>query len=186
MSSIKLESNASGTGIFTLASPATNTNRTLTLPDNTGTILTSASSGLGKVLQSVTATFSTLATSSTSAGTSAPEWGNVTITPTTSGNYLYVTFSGVCSFQTACKGQSRAYITYAATGVSEAIAQQIQSGNQTSDLRTINAFGMTTRITTANTNQYTIRVRANGLDIFDAAKSTEWIYGQIVVLEIAA
>jgi len=43
MSSIKLESNASGTGIFTIASPNSNTNRTLTLPDNTGTILTAAS-----------------------------------------------------------------------------------------------------------------------------------------------
>ena len=39
MSKISLASNASGTGIFTLASPATNTNRTLTLPDSTGTLL---------------------------------------------------------------------------------------------------------------------------------------------------
>ena len=44
MSSIKLESNASGTGIFTIASPNSNTNRTLTLPDATGTINTSGSS----------------------------------------------------------------------------------------------------------------------------------------------
>ena len=43
MSSIKLESNASGTGIFTIASPNSNTNRTLTLPDATGTINTSGS-----------------------------------------------------------------------------------------------------------------------------------------------
>jgi hypothetical protein len=43
MSSIKLESNASGTGIFTIASPNSNTNRTLTLPDNTGTVITTAS-----------------------------------------------------------------------------------------------------------------------------------------------
>jgi hypothetical protein len=39
MSSIKLESNASGTGIFTIASPNSNTNRTLTLPDATGTVV---------------------------------------------------------------------------------------------------------------------------------------------------
>lgn len=43
MSSIKLSPNASGTGIFTVAAPATNTDRTLTLPDNTGTLLSSAS-----------------------------------------------------------------------------------------------------------------------------------------------
>ena len=76
MSQIKLSSNASGTGIFTIESPATNTNRTLTLPDNTGTILTGSSSitrsqlPAGSVLQVVsttkTDTFSTSATSYTS------------------------------------------------------------------------------------------------------------------------
>ena len=44
MSSVKIEGNASGTGIFTIASPNSNTNRTLTLPDNTGTIVTTGSS----------------------------------------------------------------------------------------------------------------------------------------------
>lgn len=39
MSSIKLESNASGTGIFTIASPNSNTNRTLSIPDVTTTIV---------------------------------------------------------------------------------------------------------------------------------------------------
>jgi hypothetical protein len=42
MSSIKLESNASGTGIFTIQSPSSNTNRTISLPDATGTIITTA------------------------------------------------------------------------------------------------------------------------------------------------
>lgn len=42
MSSIKMSPNASGTGIFTVAAPATNTDRTLTLPDQTGTILSNA------------------------------------------------------------------------------------------------------------------------------------------------
>ena len=41
MSKISLASNGSGTGIFTIASPATNTNRTLTLPDTTGTLFDS-------------------------------------------------------------------------------------------------------------------------------------------------
>jgi len=43
MSKVQLQGNASGTGVFTIASPNSNTDRTLTLPDNTGTILTSAS-----------------------------------------------------------------------------------------------------------------------------------------------
>lgn len=47
MSQIKLSPSASGTGIFTIESPSSNTNRTISLPDNTGTILTSASTFAG-------------------------------------------------------------------------------------------------------------------------------------------
>ncbi len=41
MSQVKIQGNASGTGIFTIASPNSNNNQTLTLPDSTGTIATS-------------------------------------------------------------------------------------------------------------------------------------------------
>ena len=43
MSSIALSPNAAGTGTFSIASPNSNTNRTLTLPDETGTVLSSGS-----------------------------------------------------------------------------------------------------------------------------------------------
>ena len=43
MSKIALSPNASGTGVFTIASPNGNTDRTLTLPDEAGTVLTDAS-----------------------------------------------------------------------------------------------------------------------------------------------
>lgn len=43
MSKISVTPNASGTGNFTIASPNSNVDRTLTLPDNTGTIITTAS-----------------------------------------------------------------------------------------------------------------------------------------------
>ena len=39
MSQVKISGNASGTGVITIAAPNTNTDRTLSLPDNTGTIL---------------------------------------------------------------------------------------------------------------------------------------------------
>jgi len=48
MSRIALSPNASGTGVFTISSPATNTNRTLVLPDEAGTVLTSASNILAQ------------------------------------------------------------------------------------------------------------------------------------------
>jgi hypothetical protein len=43
VSLVKIQGNASGTGIFTVAAPNSNTDRTLTLPDNTGTIATAES-----------------------------------------------------------------------------------------------------------------------------------------------
>lgn len=46
MSKISLASNASGTGIFTIASPNGNTDRTINLPDSNGTILTTATAGV--------------------------------------------------------------------------------------------------------------------------------------------
>tara|TARA_R110000823_G_scaffold124473_1_gene251060 strand:+ start:244 stop:816 length:573 start_codon:yes stop_codon:yes gene_type:complete len=44
MSKISITPNPSGSGVFTISSPATSTDRTLTLPDEAGTVLTSASS----------------------------------------------------------------------------------------------------------------------------------------------
>ena len=43
MSNISITPNASGTGTFTIAAPNSNTDRTLTLPDEAGTVLTNAS-----------------------------------------------------------------------------------------------------------------------------------------------
>jgi microcystin-dependent protein len=40
MSKVALSGNASGTGTFTIASPNSNTDRTLTLPDSSGTVAT--------------------------------------------------------------------------------------------------------------------------------------------------
>jgi hypothetical protein len=58
MSKIALSGDASGTGTFTIASPNSNSNYTLTLPSNTGTLLSTASNlagltGAGKILQVV-------------------------------------------------------------------------------------------------------------------------------------
>ena len=54
MSRVVIEGNASGTGNFTIAAPNSNTDRTLTLPDVAGTVLTSGSNAdfpAGSVLQ---------------------------------------------------------------------------------------------------------------------------------------
>jgi hypothetical protein len=98
MSSIKLESNASGTGIFTIASPNSNTNRTLTLPDNTGTILTGSSAitasqlPAGSVLQ-VVQTIKTDTFSTTSGSLTDITGMSVSITPSSASNKILVQYS---------------------------------------------------------------------------------------------
>jgi hypothetical protein len=48
MSKIKISGNASGTGVVTLTAPNTNTDRTITLPDDTQTLIgTNASGNVG-------------------------------------------------------------------------------------------------------------------------------------------
>lgn len=87
MSQVKVSGNASGTGVFTIAAPNSNTDRTLTLPNNTGTFLTTASAGT--VLQVLQAT-TTTSTSTTS--TSYVDVTNltVTITPTSTSSKILV------------------------------------------------------------------------------------------------
>lgn len=72
MSKVVIQGNASGTGNFTIAAPNSNTDRTLTLPDEAGTVLTtsgvpSSAMPAGSVLQVVstvkTDTFSSASTS---------------------------------------------------------------------------------------------------------------------------
>jgi hypothetical protein len=56
MSKIALTPDASGTGTFTIAAPNSNTNRTLTLPDEAGTVLTNASNIEAQVKTATNAT----------------------------------------------------------------------------------------------------------------------------------
>ena len=51
MSKITLEPNASGAGTFTLAAPNSNTNRTLTLPDEAGKILSTGNNDPAEVFK---------------------------------------------------------------------------------------------------------------------------------------
>jgi hypothetical protein len=107
MSMIALNPNASGTGVFTIASPNGNTDRTLTLPDAGGTVLTSSSdipaanltgslpAGMGgKVLQVVNETRGTQK-STTSTSFVTTDW-SLSITPSLASSkiLLFGTFNG--------------------------------------------------------------------------------------------
>ena len=114
MSKVKIQGNASGTGTLTISAPNTNTDRTLTLPDGAGEILTDASTlsssnlsgalpaidgsaltGLsgGKTIQTV---YMSDQNSSGIGSTNGGNWVgagfNLQITPTDASNYILVKF----------------------------------------------------------------------------------------------
>lgn len=122
MSKVSLAGNASGTGIFTIASPNSNTDRTLTLPDNTGTLLSSSAQGIpksalptGSVLQVVQATYnaitSTTSASYVSAGLAA------SITPTSSSSKILI-LTSVPFYCQVTSGQNTMTIYRGATDLS--------------------------------------------------------------------
>ena len=96
MSKIALTPSATGTGVFTISSPATNTDRTLTLPDEAGTIITTAgvpSSAMpaGSVVQ-VAQTRKTDTTWSTASTNFVAVTGlSVTLTPASASSKFLVT-----------------------------------------------------------------------------------------------
>jgi hypothetical protein len=102
MSKVSITGNASGSATFTIAAPATNTDRTLTLPDNSGTVLTSASdltgvTGVGKVLKVVQGSYSTF--TSNSSATLADFGLSASITPSSASSKVLVLVN-ICGIYT--------------------------------------------------------------------------------------
>jgi hypothetical protein len=101
MSQVAISGNASGTGTLTIAAPNTNSNYTLTLPTNTGTLITTASTGqvipkaalpTGSVLQVVSGTFSSNQSTSSTSFTSTTI--ALSITPTSATSKILARLNG--------------------------------------------------------------------------------------------
>ena len=148
MSKIALTPNASGSGTFTIASPNSDTDRTLTLPDEAGTVLTSASditpsavSGFSARLsasQSIPHNTTTKLQYDSEDFDIASEYDNATnyrFTPQTAGYYqvnLWQTMqsqNGSSSIYTALElkknGSTEVYITQSINSV---VGQEMSSG----------------------------------------------------------
>jgi hypothetical protein len=198
MSKVQLQGNASGTGIFTIASPNSNIDRTLTLPDNTGTILTSASTGIsasnittgtlpkaqlptGSILQVLTDTQpGEQSTSSTSFTNTAL---SITITPTSATSKIFLLYTGSAGND----GTQESYLTIARNGTN--------LGNSTNGMMRIwfngsgsyhfGGFSMSFLDSPATTSAitYTVQFRTNsGLVYISGANSTD----SFTVFEVAA
>jgi len=105
MSKVKIEGNASGSGTFTIASPNSNTDRTLTLPDVAGTLLTA--DGDGSSLTGISSYSDSDALTLFNASGSAPVYacrawvnfnGSGTVAIRSSGNVTSITDNGTGNY----------------------------------------------------------------------------------------
>lgn len=127
MSQIKLTPGATGAGVFTIASPTTGTDRTLTLPDNTGTVVSTGStagvsqamlaagvagngpafSAIKNATQTVTTNTATKVTFQTEVFDTNNNFASSTFTPTVAGYYQ---INGCLSSQESTGTTSRTII----------------------------------------------------------------------------
>ena len=194
MSLVKISGNASGTGTLTIAAPNTNTNYTLTLPTNTGTILTTASSNLGKVLQVVQTTKNDT-TSTTTTGSFVDITGmSVSITPSSASNKVLVMFSISTSNSTAdqndCIQLVRDSTNIASgTGASTANCTLFMRENSTASIQTGSMTFLDSPATTSAVT-YKLQWRASSggtLYLNRRGNDTNFItFSTITVMEIAA
>jgi hypothetical protein len=128
MSQVAISGNASGTGTLTIAAPNTNSNYTLTLPQNTGTLISTKSAGtVLQVVQGIkTDTFVTSATVTDTAVTGL----TASITPTSSTSKILVMIELALSAENAQGGAAK--VTRGGTVISAALPTSYSSRSPTS------------------------------------------------------
>jgi hypothetical protein len=105
MSKVAIIGNTSGTGVFTVASPNSNVDRVLTLPDESGTVITTAgvptsAMPAGSVIQVVSATKTDVFSSSSNSWVDVTGW-SASITPSSASSKILVLAGGYTSHSAA-------------------------------------------------------------------------------------
>jgi hypothetical protein len=143
MSLVKISGNASGTGEFTIAAPNTNTDYTLTLPEATGTFITTAG---GAAISGTTGSFSSDLSFNSGYGSAAVAYGcrawvnfngTGTVAIREDGNVTSITDNGTgdytVNFTTAMPDANYATIgTARGTGASDSSANNVCISGQSS------------------------------------------------------
>jgi hypothetical protein len=185
MSRIALSPPASGTATFTLSAPATNTDRTLSLPDEAGTILTSAgvpASALpaGSILQIVRATDATQRTTSSTSYVDASI--SVSITPIKSSSNILVLWQALVG------PGSNNYINRAITNASNTAlsgAELSQFGDASSNTPT-STYPVIGWVAATDTSARTYKGRFAVVSAGTATLFNSLNVGQIYAIEVSA
>jgi hypothetical protein len=161
MSKISITPNASGTGVFTISSPATNTNRTLTLPDEAGTMLTTAgvpSSAMpaGSVLQVVNSAASTNITSTSTSYVASGH--SITITPSSTSSKIFLLLNGGAPAQSTGR---EIYVNIYKDGTTLGVAATSKHGSAADNLTHAHSMSYLDAPNTTSAVTYEIYFKSN-------------------------
>ena len=209
MSSVKIQSNASGTGDLIIAAPNTNSTRTINLPDADGDFVTTGDSGTvsasmlastldlsgktvtlpagtgGKVLQVVSNTFAQR--SSTTSSSFVASHLTDSITPTSASSKILVLVQSATSTEATNRSE---YITLYRNSTNLNVGGDPTVGmgqfwNTAGTLRTpFNITWLDSPATTSSVS-YTVYFRCTTSDYVEIPPSPN-MYQQVILMEIAA
>jgi hypothetical protein len=186
MSKIAISGASTGTATFTIESPATSTDRTLTLPDNTGTILTNATTAgfpAGSVLQVVSATYSTSTTIATTAFTDSGLSSSITPTSASSKILIFWAIPAELFISSPAERVATFQLLRSSTEINQVFMSMesvIRSG------QTVNSVVLDSPSTTSSTT-YKVQVKVDNTG--SSTSITAQRYGldsNIILMEIAA
>ena len=180
MSLVAISGNASGTGTLTIAAPNTNSNFTLTLPENTGTLISTKSAGT--VLQVVQGSYSTQVSSSSA--TLATTNLTASITPSSATSKVLVIVSSASSYTQAAGRQMSFAIFRGATNVYGIGQYGAQLYSNSADIETPHSMVFLDSPSTTSSTAYSLYFAAtNGGSVnFNQNNNNSYI----ILMEIAA
>jgi hypothetical protein len=193
MSIVKVSGDAGGTGTLTIAAPNTNTDYTLTLPQNTGTLISTKSAGT--VLQVVNSQFSTVITTSTQIPldntipqiTEGGQFATLSITPLSTTSKLFIQLNYFCGVSAAAHVTTALFQDSTVNAIAAQVTYlQLAGENQQCNLN----YFMTSGTTSLTTFTARIGMNAAGTITLNGGGGAAYYGGvgisSMTIMEIAA
>ncbi len=182
MSKVTIAGDANGTGVFTIAAPNGNTNRTLTLPDEAGTIDTLQRSG--NVLQVVSKTFSNT-TDTTSYSFVSIGGSDISITPTSASSRILVMYN-IQLHMVKNNAESRVVLQLTRNGSGiNTPSENIMWSTSTGSWREVFSAQFYDTPNTASATTYQLQFRSYNNDSSSIGTNAHDVSSTITVMEIA-